>query len=581
MFVKIVVIWSLLVTAQVQGGDKVLGNGVQLKNQQQAFITVGAGGNCNYNEVQTAIDSGDSDVIRIARDKTYFENVIIDNKSIELLGGYANCTDASNDISDSQQTIISGFGDGFIVKIETSSNENHDVILRHLFMGNGNKGVRILAHDSSIMNVTLDHVRSYNNTNNGVHIESATGTQAHVIINDSQMDFNKGSGVRCEGSGGSLILTGQTVIDNNQFSGGTGGGAWVVACDLTIYSPTLIRDNEAKYGGAIAASQGSIVTLFGGSEGCENGICFGDWSSPVEISGNDAEKFGGGFYIGSNAGVLMANVLIKNNQAIDNGLGGALYVVDSGVVLAAGGGSQSEEDCWSPGACLQFVGNKASQRGGVVYSSTNATVDITGALITSNRADEGIISYSSEGGEVNITNSVIANNGQNGDGYSDTYLFSNKNGGQLVLHYVTVAENHSTSSLISNLSDGEVNVHSSIILDQFQPVFSGEVLQSYFGCVIAHENLSFNADESVSTVNYNLDQIFVNPIQGDYHLVGGSPAIDYCYDIPNYSINEDLDGDLRGIDNPSMIDLHGVYDIGADESDAFWEDDLIFEDGFE
>ncbi len=51
-------------------------------------------------------------MIRIASDKVYYEQIAIYNKSIDLIGGYANCIDAENNITDLSQAIISGFGSG-------------------------------------------------------------------------------------------------------------------------------------------------------------------------------------------------------------------------------------------------------------------------------------------------------------------------------------------------------------------------------------------------------------------------------------------------------------------------------------
>ncbi len=309
MFKFAINLLSLLISIQTQASEHVhaLNTKPLVKNQQNEFVTVGAGASCDYSEIQAAIDSGDNDVIRIASDKPYLEHILIKNKSISLVGGYANCADAIANLTDLSQAIISGFGDGYIVKITTNNDQSHEVLLRNLFIGNGKRGIDIFSHHPSAVSIILDHVRTYNNSALGMYIESYSG-QADVILNDSQVDFNHWGGIECVGSKGSLILTGHSMIANNQKDSGSAVHV-KSGCDLTIYSPTQIVNNEGT--GIIVDD--SVAVLFGGSNGCENGICFGDWTSPVTVSGNDGYH-GGGLRADNGSLVIVANALFEFNR---------------------------------------------------------------------------------------------------------------------------------------------------------------------------------------------------------------------------------------------------------------------------
>ncbi len=172
-------------------------------------------------------------------------------------------------------------------------------------------------------------------------------------MNDSKVDFNGGSGIFCEAfaSEGSLILTGETIIAENQSSEYGGGVSVNIGCDLTIYSPVEISNNQAESGGGVAVSGGS-VTLFGGAFGCDNGICYGEWTRPVLVSKNIASK-GGGIFIHENSWAILANVLVADNTGF---FGGGLHVNDSSVIAI--GASSLEDECMSVGHLVLVYNSK-------------------------------------------------------------------------------------------------------------------------------------------------------------------------------------------------------------------------------
>ncbi len=233
--------------------------------------------------------------------------------------------------------------------------------------------------------------------------------------------------------------------------------------------------------------------------------------------------------------------------------------------------------CWSPGACLQFNNNYA-YRGSVFRSLNGSIIDLSGSVMTKNNAHKAIIG-SLEDGEAKISNSIIHNNGQDGTSRS---LFDTFQAGKLALEYVTIANNlliNDSSSLIKNSTNGQIQAHSSVMLNEVGPVYQGNIANAHFECVMVRDDANIVADGTVVVVNDELDQIFVDTTQGDYHLAVGSSAIDYCYDIEGSTVDKDLDGKSRGVDHSGVTNFYGPYDIGAYEFDSE-NDDLIFKDGF-
>ncbi len=551
---------------------------LMLISQVQAFITVGGDNACNYDSIQEAIDSNSDDVIRIASNKNYFENIVINNQSKKLIGGYADCSQAAINISDLSQATITANSFDHAIYLTSDNGESHNISLRNLIFAKGFVGAFILPLADSTLNVTMDNIWAFNNQIYGVLLSGNGGGQSHLLINNSQVSFNQEGGIVCEGSNNSLKVAGQSLISDNQAT--YGGGIRVDKnCFVSIYSPTQIINNEASAGGAIATSDDATALLFGFASGQQDGISLGDSNSPVELSGNTAETNGGAIHSIDNSSVFVYNALIKNNHATL--AGGAVYSNDEATISAVNY-EMTEESCWAPSACLQFIGNKAIN-GGVFAPRKDSQINVTGALITKNRALEGIVSRSNSGGNLKITNSIINNNGQNGTGnYSDDQLFVNQSGNNhiatIFLDYVTVVDNHVTEQIIENI-EGSVAVYSSIILDNAVDIYqkTGQLSQIYIECALVHENNSFNPGPVVSVNNDDLNTIFISPATGNYHLAEGSPAIDYCYNASGVS-SLDIDGDARGVNNLNAANLYGTYDIGADEAST---SDLIFEDGFQ
>ncbi len=71
---------------------------------------------------------------------------------------------------------------------------------------------------------------------------------------------------------------------------------------------------------------------------------------------------------------------------------------------------------------------------------------------------------------------------------------------------------------------------------------------------------------------------FVDRVNHDYHLGPLALGRDACASQSGVGFNFDADNEDRGFDDPTIANLAGAYDVGADEY-VFVE--AIFTDGFE
>jgi len=543
----------------------------------EPFITVGADddNDCDYHTIQAAVDSGLSDTIRIASNKNYFESIALLNSNNYLIGGYANCQMAGLNITDLSQAIITGNGNDDVISINVVLSNNYDIKLKNIIVANGFGGISATSQNNAQLSLIIDGVRMFNNNYNGFKVLTFAGSDADVVLNDVIIDFNDSSGVVCEGSDSNIRVTGTSKIKDNTTSD-KGAGLWVAdGCQLTAYSPTIIENNQAQNnGGGMYVASGGDVTLWGLATGCENGICYGVDDAPVIIR-NNTGSIGGAIAINNEeSSVTMANALVENNVA---SIQGGAISVSAGEMT--GYTYLDGEKCWQVGKCNQIINNKANFSGGAIYAEFNAKVDFYSTWFKGNRADKGVIVAVDGNSTVTINNSMMVKNGDNGSGdYSDNNLFEISSNAQnpntaITLEYVTVADNEVIDEVVKN-DEGSIRIHSSIINENVDVYAVTNHVLAQFECLIVNETDSFSAGGTVMVATPE----FMNPSNDDYRNKPSSVAVDYCYEITSDWYG-DMEWDEHGFDDPNKINLHGSYDLGADE--YIIDNDIIFKHGYE
>ena len=276
-------------------------------------------------------------------------------------------------------------------------------------------------------------------------------------------------------------------------------------------------------------------------------------------NGNASQIRGGGLFANATNGeITLTNNTISGNSSDFGGGGGGVYASGTTVTLTnntiSGNSSDFGGGVYASGTTVTLTnntisGNSSGFGGGGVYAGiTNGTMTLTNNTITGNSSDYsggGVYAESYHG--ITLTNNTIMENSS-----------SNNGGGVLISLY----ENTSIASIYNNViwyntadSEGKDlyinNDRNGDFLPSIVNLFNNDFDQSAAGTFI---KLPFPIDPSNLV---NADPLFVDPLNGDYHLTATSPCINAgdnnAPELPEF----DKDGQPRIID--------GTVDMGAYE----------------
>jgi len=577
----------------------------QQSRAQGGMLLVGGDTNgCHFDNIQDAIDlasQGGVAEIRIATNKTYTENIIIDDFSITLIGGYISCFNAGLPGplgGPGQNTVdIDGSSAALPALRITGNSQRHTIVLKNLGLKNGigsglQTGGGLNAYDANAQ-VLLDNVFISSNSGGGLAIVGGTTSNTDIVMVDTVVFSNTssivGGGIQCQASDASIVMGANSGITNNSISNpnGKGGGAYIVSgCTFSMYSSGMVGNNAKSDGGGLFVGDGSKVFLIG-REVCNGSNCLGDNIRPVRFNANNADSDssgqgnGGAIYItGASTFVDMSQVWVDDNTAFN---GGAISVHE-GAALSV---DRFAQTCWNShidDKCNLFESNFASSTsgfGGAIYND-NSQILVNKTYLENNRADYGTAIYATGGSAASVIDGSIFNhNGNDGSGgYLDRYVIRATAGAEYLVLHSTFADNHATESVfgITSLLNSKLTLNRSIVHDSS----TGDVLNANtgttaFDCVLAHD---INSMTATGTQLFFGDPEFIDRNNGNYHINASiSSAVDMCASVFG---GDDIETELRGWDDPSIPNqgnnVNAIFDAGADET---YDNDVIFFNGFE
>ena len=316
------------------------------------------------------------------------------------------------------------------------------------------------------------------------------------------------------------------------------------------------EDNDSVLDGFTITNANNSAIMCGGDPHYEQG------SSPrisnCIITGNTSPRAGAGIFCGGGSSPAITNCVIKNNSAT------------SGWEIVGGGGIYCEYANMTIMDCIiqENLTNEWGSGGGI--HSQSSTVTVRNCLIANNACvgEE----YNSGGGiyclysDVTIVNSTIVGNSTTGNGggvlcYSSDVEITNS------IVWDNRARNGSELAIGSG-SGGwwPDDDYSSVLTVSYSDVRGGE------DAVYANLGDPNPSGPGPGTLewgegNIDIDPLFVDAGDGDYHLRFGSACVDAGTNSPEGGLGMvDLDGKPRVLDGDS--DGAAVVDMGVYESFA-------------
>ena len=557
-------------------------------------LTVGADGNCQYGLIKSAINvanangTADHYEIRVAHNTTYNENLVLLKKNLTLKGGYANCTDAINDVTDNSHTEIDGSTDIEDVPVIIVSNNNTNVrnlinIINFDITGGigtmTNPGGGIHIKDNNI-EITIENSLIFDNEGlqgGGIYAEGDTTT---VYLKDTILVLNNalnGGGMYCDAA--QILMYGNSGISANNANGtglnGSGGGLYATnACEFNLFSGTdgglldfrgIAGNTANRDGGGIYADLGTQVILMGY-------FFFGDFGNndePINITNNKSNlsastRSGGGIYAAdSDTNISAYATIINNNETLagTSSTSAAMYIFQADFSL-----EKLNSPCWDQIKCNQIVGNKVfgsnSSNAGII-ALTGSDIKIKNTWISGHSASSNVFIYGQAISATIEGNVFTANGGSSLDGNTSLLSFWGDADGISVANN-TFVNNEINGALIRINNTPTMLVHGNIFKENnnvdILDVASGTSSNVQFNCMITHENQSISG----SSIFVD-DPEFVNEGNEDFHLMPTSPAIDLCGSSVYSANTKDIDNESRAWDDLLTDNNNGTYDAGADE----------------
>ena len=342
-------------------------------SQNQICVDGSAGSSGNgsasspYRTIQAAVDvASNGDIIKIAKG-TYSEAVKIEQKKVQLLGGYAGSGDYTTANPQTNITIISGTSATSCIYVYIDKQITGSLIINGFTIRNGQHGIELSGGWSGFLNnITIENNIIENN-----------GTDDHKL---------EGGGISLEGND---VIIRNNVIRNNK----AGRGAAIARTDTP--SNFLITDNRIEnntgydyHAGGVAIDGTGTVTrnIFDGNVAAKS---FDDgWGGAIMVTNYDTTKL-----------ITLSYNVYRNNYAPSRGA--AVFVDEAAKV-------RMEHEL--------LYNNKSGVSGSAIYvdeawTGVSSVLYMDNCTVSGNSSDDGGAALYVEKSRAHVQNCIFWNNG--------------------------------------------------------------------------------------------------------------------------------------------------------------------------
>lgn len=555
-----------------------------------AVVTVGADGACDYTSIMSAsLNEPASDLldIRVAKNVSLTSLQILDDRNTVIRGGYDTCSDPTP----SGRTVLDGAGfSGPIFVAAESTNTSAMTFLTFLDLeiegGNSNTNGGVVGLTGGwFLQVVNTFLRDNISNQDGGAIFIQPSANASVpeplvhIYNNSILSNNSadnGGAIACDGGGLIAMANVQLALNDASLDG---GGVYLNnGCAFEQFGGMFLQgvllNDAGGFGGGIYANNGSSIDIMGSTSG------FG----LAAVISNTAAN-GGGIAVSGGSTLYAANASISDNDATSTG-GGIRSNSGHVVIERTAPGAQ----CFSETRCSQLSNNSAAGTdpgfsGGGAIATFGGTLEIRGTYIEGNSAQFGsairarFMPLDGFDAPITLVGNVFAENSS-----APQVVYLDESSADIA--FSTFVDNTGMSRVIemaypTTSSDPHQVTVSGSIFEHPGNTMPGVELTTSGQFVVAdcnrHESAS-TGDLPAGTRSTAIGPDFVNQAGGDYRLNDGSLMVDWCdWSILGSESNHSANGYARPVNN-AILDLHGQYDLGGIETYA---PDVIFANDFD
>ncbi len=548
-----------------------------------ATYWVGSGAGCTHATLDAAfaaaLANGTSpDFIKVASGPPPLGGLIeITDDSLYLEGGYGFCGDASG----GSPTIISvpGAHDAFWIHGTSPVN----LRLRNVRIDMGpSAGRAIRLEEQGRAQLTAATLLGGQAADGGNVWMSGPDTfltvESGSRIALGEATLGNGGGVYCSAGGTVTLQYGSFITQNTAFQ--SGGGLYLDDCSLhwhtynsaagDIPDVSEIAENGALHGdgGGIAAVGGSYVVATGNEP-----------TMPAILASNyaaDGGRGGAAFFADAGTQGYFRNAHIFDNGA--DGFGGALYV-EAGAIVEV---ELDPSSCSLGRGCSQIVRNRSwTGAGGGVFVGAGGQTWIRRTTLSENytltdSSGAALAAYGA-GALLVVEGCEIYNNDPNSFAGVESPQILAGNLASLTVAFSTIVEATAAPGMavFENANAASLSLLSSVVQAPHTFVLPPPPATQVH-CVITRETASLPPSAQAVVVVTNPALIFRLTTPEDYSIFRYSEAQDFCDTSQWVPFATDIEGQPRGHDDPTFIDILGPFDVGADE----WRPE-VFADGFE